>query len=89
VPIQDIAVTITATISLTPNGGTLLFGGPLRSDKTKVIPAGLNVADRPETWRTPLDGFGPDVKVSISANGDKGAVWGGAPRIRSRTRLLR
>jgi hypothetical protein len=82
VPIQDIAVAITATVGLTPDGSTLLFGGPLRSDKTKVVLAGLNVADRRETWRTPLDGFGPDVKVSISANGDKAAVWGAAPRIR-------
>jgi hypothetical protein len=69
---------------------TLLLGGrPLRSDKTevmlarfktKVVLAGFNVAERRETWRTPLDDFGPDVNVSVSANGGKAAVWGRAAR---------
>jgi hypothetical protein len=39
---------ITATVGLSPNGDTLLLGGPLRSDKTKVILAGFNVAERRE-----------------------------------------
>lgn len=81
-PIQDIAVMITATVSLSPNGDTLLLGGPLRSDKTKVILAGFNVAERRETWRTALDGFAPDVKVSVSANGNKAAVWSDAFGVR-------
>jgi hypothetical protein len=63
VPIQDIAVAITATVGLAPDGATLLLGGPLRSEKTKVILAGFNVADGRETWRTPLDGFGPDALI--------------------------
>jgi hypothetical protein len=52
VPIQDIEVAITATIGLAPDGSTLLLGGPLSSDKTKVILAGFNVVDRRETWRS-------------------------------------
>lgn len=51
-PIQDIEVTITATVGLSPNGDTLLLGGPLRSDDTKVVLAGFNVAETRETWRT-------------------------------------
>ena len=74
-PIQDIAVTITSTVSLSPNGNTLLLGGPLRNDKTKVMLAGFNVAESRETWRAPLEGFVSDVKVSVSANGGKAAVW--------------
>jgi hypothetical protein len=81
-PIQDIAVMITATVGLSPNGGTLLLGGQLRSDKTRVVLAGLDVAEKRETWRAALDGFGPDVKVAVSAKGDKAAVWGGAAGIR-------
>jgi hypothetical protein len=81
-PIQDIAVMITATVSLSPNGDTLLLGGRPRSDTTKVILAGFNVAERRETWRTALDGIGPDVRVAVSANGDKAAVWGEASGVR-------
>jgi hypothetical protein len=76
--IPDIAVTITATVRLSPNGQTLLLGGPLRSDQTKVILAGFDVAERRETWRTPLDGFGPDIRVAVSAAGDRAAAWGAA-----------
>jgi hypothetical protein len=75
-PIPDIAVTITATVRLSPNGDTLLLGGPLRSDTTKVTLAEFNVAERRETWRTALDDFGPDVRIAISAAGDKAAAWG-------------
>jgi hypothetical protein len=81
VPIQDIAVMITATVGLSPNGDTLLLGGRPRSDTTKVILAGFNVAERRETWRTALDGIGPDVRVAVSANGNKAAVWGEASGI--------
>jgi hypothetical protein len=82
VPIQDIAVMITATVGLSPNGDTLLLGGRPRSDTTKVILAGFNVAERRETWRTALDGIGPDVRVAVSANGNKAAVWGEASGVR-------
>jgi hypothetical protein len=75
-PIPDIAVTITATVQLSPNGDTLLLGGPLRSDTTKVVLAQFNIAERRETLRTALDDFGPDVRVAISAAGDKAAAWG-------------
>lgn len=75
-PIPDIAVTITATVRLSPNGDTLLLGGPLRSDTTKVVLAAFNVAERRETWRTALDDFGPDVRTTVSAAGDKAAAWG-------------
>jgi hypothetical protein len=81
-PIQDIAVMISSTVSLSPNGDTLLVGGRPRSDTTKVILAGFNVAERRETWRTALDDIGPDVRVAVSANGDKAAVWGEASGIR-------
>jgi hypothetical protein len=76
VPIRDIAVRFSATVSLSPNGDTLLLGGPLRSDATKVVLARFNIAERRETWRTALDDFGVDVRVAVSANGDKAAVWG-------------
>jgi hypothetical protein len=76
--IPDIAVTITATVRLSPDGHTLLLGGPLRNDQTKVVLAGFNVAERRETWRAPLDGFGPDIRVAVSATGDKAAAWGAA-----------
>jgi hypothetical protein len=76
-PIQDIGVKTTATVGLSPKGDTLLLGGPLRGDNTKVVLAGFNVADRRETWRTPLDGIGHDVNLSVSADGGKAAVWGG------------
>jgi hypothetical protein len=76
--IPDIAVTITATVRLSPNGQTLLLGGPLRDDQTKVILAGFNIAERREVWRTPLDAFGPDIRVAVSAKGDKAAAWGAA-----------
>jgi hypothetical protein len=76
--IPDIAVTITATVRLSPNGDTLLLGGPLRSDTTKVILAGFNIAERREVLRTPLDAFGPDIRVAVSAKGDKAAAWGAA-----------
>jgi hypothetical protein len=81
-PIQDIDVMITATVGLSPNGDTLLLGGPLRGDDTKVILAGFNVAERRETWRTALDGLGRDIKVAVSANGDKAAVWGVSSGVR-------
>src|SRR2546430_6793234 len=45
-PIPDIAVTITATVRLSPNGDTLLLGGPLRDDQKKVVQAGVNIAER-------------------------------------------
>ena len=77
-PIPDIAVTITGTVRLSPKGDTLLLGGPLRSDTTKVILAAFDVAERRETWRTVLDDFGPDVRVTVSASGDKAAAWGAA-----------
>jgi hypothetical protein len=76
--IPDIAVTITATVRLSPNGDTLLLGGPLRNDTSKVILAGFDVAERRETWRTPLNNFGPDVRVAVSAAGNKAAAWGAA-----------
>jgi len=75
-PIPDIAVTITATVRLSPNGDALLLGGPLRGDTTKVVLAEFNVAERREMWRTALDGFGPDVRITVSAAGDKAAAWG-------------
>ena len=75
-PIADIEVRITATVGLSPNGDTLLLGGPLRSDKTKVVLAGFNVAEKRETWRKALDDFGPDVRVAVSAKGDMAAAWG-------------
>ena len=75
-PIPDIAVTITATVRLSPNGDTLLLGGPLRSDTTKVVLAVFDVAEQRETWRTALDDFGPDVRITVSAAGDKAAAWG-------------
>jgi len=75
-PIPDIAVTITATVRLSPNGDTLLLGGPLRSDTTKVVLAAFNVAERRETWRTALDDFGPDVRITVSAAGGRAAAWG-------------
>jgi hypothetical protein len=77
-PIPDIAVTITATVRLSPNGDTLLLGGPLRDDQKKVVLAGFNIAERRKTWRTALDDFGPDVRVAVSATGDKAAAWGAA-----------
>lgn len=73
---------ITATVGLSPNGDTLLLGGPLRSDDTKVVLAGFNVAETRETWRTVLDGLGRDIKVAVSANGDKAAVWGASSGVR-------
>ena len=75
-PIPDIAVTITATVRLSSNGDTLLLGGPLRSDTTKVVLAAFNVAEQREMWRTALDDFGPDVRITVSAAGDKAAAWG-------------
>ena len=76
VPIPDIVVTITATVRLSPDGDTLLLGGPLRSDTTRVVLAEFNIAERRETWRTALDDFGPDVRVAVSPAGDKAAAWG-------------
>ena len=77
-PIPDIAVTITATVSLSPQGDTLLLGGPLRSDTAKVVLAEFSIARRRETWRTVLDDFGPDVRIAVSEAGDKAAAWGAA-----------
>ncbi|KRR26073.1 hypothetical protein CQ14_26635 [Bradyrhizobium lablabi] len=75
-PIPDIVVTISATVHLSPDGDTLLLGGPLRNDTTKVVLAGFNIAERREAWRTALDDFGPDVRVTVSKTGDKAAAWG-------------
>ena len=77
-PIPDIAVTITATVRLSPNGDTLLLGGALRSDTTKVVVAAFNIAERRETWRTALDDFGPDVRITVSATGSNAVAWGAA-----------
>src|SRR5258705_11572765 len=57
--IPDIAVTITATVRLSPNGHTLLLGGPLRSDTTKVILAGFSIPERRGATRTGLGEFRP------------------------------
>jgi hypothetical protein len=84
-PIQDIDVMTTGMVGLSPNGDTLLLGGPLRSDDAKVALAGFNVAERRETWRTALDGLVrgiPIINVAVSANGDKAAVWGVSSGVR-------
>src|SRR5262245_38857073 len=60
-PIQDIAMPISATVGLSPNGDTLLLAGLVHTDKTTVMLAGFNVADRRETWRAPLDVGGTQV----------------------------
>jgi hypothetical protein len=77
IPINDIAIESQSTVGLSPDGGMLFVGGPLRIDHTKTVLSGIAIADGRETWRTSLDGCtGPLVNMAVAAKGEKLAAWG-------------
>lgn len=88
-PVHDIVVRITNTVSLTPDGNMLLLGGALRSSGTvarrrPAVLAALNIVEKGEAWRVPLDEFDSDiVNVAVAADGTKAAVWGPLISIRA------
>jgi hypothetical protein len=88
-PVRDIAVRITNTVSLTPDGNMLLLGGEPRSSgtvarDTPAVLAALNIVEKREAWRVPLDEFASDIaNVAVAADGTKAAVWGSLISIRA------
>jgi hypothetical protein len=81
-PVRDIVVRITNTVSLTPDGNMLLLGGEPRSSGTDahrapVVLAALSIVEKREAWRVPLDEYDTNiVNVAVAADGTKAAVWG-------------
>lgn len=82
VPIRDVNIGLTSTIGLSRDGTRLLLAGALPHDKTTLVLQALDVAERREVWRVPVEGLGFYPKLAISGNDDKLAIWGTEPRIR-------
>lgn len=81
-PIKDVNVGIDSTIGLSRDGTRLLLAGALPHDKTKHILQALDVAERREVWRVPVEGLGFYLKLAVSGKDDRVALWGSEPPIR-------
>lgn len=81
-PIKDIDIDISSTIGLSRDGTKLLLAGALAHDKTKFVLQALDVAERREVWRVPVEGLGFYHKLAVSGKDDRVAVWGSEPTIR-------
>jgi hypothetical protein len=82
VPIKDVNVGHSSTIGLSRDGTRLLLGGALPHDETKLVLQALDVAERREVWRVPVEGLGFYLKLAVSGKDDRVAVWGSEPPIR-------